>query len=88
MNTSLKTWLKKTIVFLVVAAMAIALLPFAGLKIITKAELNPDGSPKHDKTIDANGDGTYKIELSVTGDADTEVQTAANVNVLIVYDES
>ncbi len=44
--------------------------------------------PAHSKTASDNGDGTYKLELSVTGDADTEVETAANVNVLIVYDES
>ena len=40
--------------------------------------------PAHGKTIHDNGDGTYKLELSVTGDADTEVETAANVNVLII----
>ncbi|MBQ6368001.1 MAG: Cna B-type domain-containing protein [Erysipelotrichaceae bacterium] len=56
-----------------------------------KAEVIP---PEHDKTAtpnkteDGSNDGTYKIELSVTGDADTEVETASNVNVLIVYDVS
>ncbi|MBR2668932.1 MAG: Cna B-type domain-containing protein [Solobacterium sp.] len=44
--------------------------------------------PAHSKTATDNEDGTYKLELSVTGDADTEVHTAANVNVLIIYDVS
>ncbi|MBR2556721.1 MAG: Cna B-type domain-containing protein, partial [Aeriscardovia sp.] len=41
MNTS-KTWLKKAIVFLVVAAMAITLFPFTGLKTVTKAKEGPN----------------------------------------------
>ena len=45
-------------------------------------------TPAHGKFITINDDGTYTIELNVTGDADTEVETAANVNVLIIYDES
>ena len=53
MNTA-KTWLKKTIVFLVVAAMAIALFPFTGLKTVTKAAAGD--VPAHSKTRVANND--------------------------------
>ena len=45
-------------------------------------------TPAHSKTVHPNGDGTYKIELTVTGDADTDVQTTADVNVIVVYDTS
>ncbi len=44
--------------------------------------------PEHSKTSEDNGDGTYTLELSVTGDADTSQQTVGNVNVIIVYDRS
>lgn len=44
--------------------------------------------PAHRKEIEDNGDGTYTLDLSVTGDADTTVEEAGNVNVLIVYDHS
>ena len=43
--------------------------------------------PAHSKTREANGDGTYKLSLDVTGDADTEKPTA-KANILIVYDVS
>ena len=43
--------------------------------------------PEHHKTREPNGDGTYKLSLDVTGDADTETPTA-KANVLIVYDVS
>ena len=58
-------------------------------------EVFPDGSsedeatvPKIAKKLSENGDGTYTIGLSVTGDADTTVEEAGNVNVLIIYDHS
>ena len=46
-----------------------------------------------DETIDGkelidNHDGTYRLELSVTGSAEPITETIANVNVLIVYDRS
>ncbi|MDO5117499.1 MAG: Cna B-type domain-containing protein, partial [Eggerthellaceae bacterium] len=44
--------------------------------------------PAHHKSRVSNGDGTYKIEMNVTGDADNETQEAGNVNVVIVYDVS
>ncbi|MDO4532269.1 MAG: FctA domain-containing protein, partial [Coriobacteriia bacterium] len=54
----------------------------------TTALADKGDTPAHSKSIENNEDGTYKLALSVTGDADTEVETAANVNVLIVYDVS
>ena len=44
--------------------------------------------PQHSKTATSNDDGTYKLELSVTGDADDNVQEAGGVNVVVVYDVS
>ena len=86
MNTTVKKWAKHIIAFLVVAAMAIALFPFTGLKMVTKADAGD--VPAHEKKITENGDGTYKLELTVTGDADDDVQEAGGVNVVVVYDIS
>ncbi|HCK88817.1 MAG TPA: hypothetical protein DHW39_08415, partial [Erysipelotrichaceae bacterium] len=44
--------------------------------------------PDHVKSISDNGDGTYQLELSVTGDASTETSITGRVNVLVVYDTS
>ena len=44
--------------------------------------------PAHEKAIEDNGDGTYTLDLNVKGDADTTVEEAGNVNVIIVYDHS
>ena len=64
----------------------IFLLIFGTLSGIASADAGDE--PAHSKTLTDNGDGTFKLELSVTGDADTEVETAANVNVVVVYDTS
>ena len=45
-------------------------------------------APDHLKLIEDNGDGTYTIELTVTGDADNETQEKGSVNVVVVYDVS
>ena len=55
--------------------------------------INSYANVKADETIDGkelidNKDGTYRLELSVTGDAEPITETTANVNVLIVYDRS
>ena len=42
----------------------------------------------HAKDANPNGDGTYEIELSVKGNATTDVEPASNVNILIIYDVS
>ena len=44
--------------------------------------------PDHSKTLDNNEDGTFKLELSVTGDADNETQEAGDVDLVVVYDVS
>ena len=43
--------------------------------------------PPHSKTLKDNGDGTYKLELGVTGDADYDAEPV-KVNVIIVLDTS
>ncbi len=45
-------------------------------------------TPKHSKNVSKNEDGTYKIELTVTGDADTETQETGKANIVLVYDVS
>ena len=42
-------------------------------------------APEHHKTIQANGDGTYDLTLSVTGDVE-ESQTSTPVDVVVVVD--
>lgn len=42
----------------------------------------------HSKYARPNGDGTHEIELSVKGNATTDVEPASNVNILIIYDVS
>ena len=69
-------------------AMMLAVVGFCVAPTMALADLNPDGSPLHDKTLADNEDGTFKLELSVTGDADTETEEAGKVNVLVVYDTS
>ena len=44
--------------------------------------------PDHTKVITDNEDGTFTIELTVTGDADNVTHESGNVNVVIVYDIS
>ncbi|MBQ1386069.1 MAG: hypothetical protein IIY75_04680, partial [Erysipelotrichales bacterium] len=44
-------------------------------------------APDHNKTLVPNGDGTYKLHLTVTGEADT-TKTDAKANILIIYDVS
>ena len=45
-------------------------------------------TPAHTKTLSNNHDGTHKLSLTVTGDADTDSNTASNANVIIVFDTS
>lgn len=44
-------------------------------------------APEHHKTIKANGDGTYDLTLSVTGDSE-ESQTSTPIDVVVVVDTS
>ena len=47
-------------------AMMLAVVGFCVAPTMALADLNPDGSPLHDKTLADNEDGTFKLELSVT----------------------
>ena len=73
-----------------IKAFVITLIAVVALLVggITFASADAGDVPEHGKTLTDNEDGTFQLELSVTGDADTEVQTAANVNVLVVLDTS
>ena len=44
--------------------------------------------PEHSKSVKSNGDGTYTIELTVTGDADPDPHVSGAVNVIVVFDAS
>ena len=68
--------------------MVLCMVMTMGMFTAQTASADTGDTPAHSKTATDNEDGTYKLELSVTGDAKTEVETAANVNVLIVYDTS
>ena len=68
--------------------MVLCMVMTMGMFRAQTASADTGDTPAHSKTATDNEDGTYKLELSVTGDAKTEVETAANVNVLIVYDTS
>lgn len=46
-----------------------------------------DRAPEHHKTIKDNGDGTYDLTLSVTGDSE-QSETGKPVDVVVVVDES
>ena len=74
----------KTLGVLLVFALAVAAFCVMPLTAFGAA----GDKPEIDKQIRANDDGTFKLELAVTGDSDTKVETAANVNVVIVYDVS
>ncbi len=77
--------LKRSLLTLLLAlAMIITFMPLTMMTSYAKA----GDTPAHKKDITDNNNGTYTLELSVTGDADTNVKPASNVNVLIVYDES
>lgn len=71
---------------------ALLLVLFAAVALfiggVTVASAAAGDAPAHSKTIEDNGDGTYKLELSVTGDSETEEQSDTHINVLIIYDES
>ena len=73
-----------------ILALGIALIAVVALAfgVSSSAFADAGDPPAHTKSLSDNGDGTYKIELTVTGDAETEKLSDTHVNVLIVYDES
>ena len=77
--TKLKSNSKKLVaVFAVIATV---------LGIAGYVSVNAGSAPEHHKRIFDNGNGTYKISLDVTGEADT-TSTDAKANILIIYDVS
>ena len=68
----------------------IPMLKAAGTNYQTTEPTRAEGEtvPEHEKTLGDNQDGTYTIGLSITGDAETDNNTASNANVIIVTDTS
>ncbi|MBQ9825990.1 MAG: Cna B-type domain-containing protein [Firmicutes bacterium] len=68
--------------------LAIVLTLVMVLSLIPQVSYAAAGDPPaNSKTLTDNGDGTYKLELSVTGDADYESEPV-KANVIIVLDTS
>ncbi|MCR5009871.1 MAG: VWA domain-containing protein, partial [Clostridia bacterium] len=68
--------------------LAIVLTLVMVLSLVPQTSYAAAGNPPANrKTLDDNGDGTYKLELSVTGDADYESEPV-KANVIIVLDTS
>ena len=80
-----KKFLWKVLKSLLAIVMCVGVISWQGLVRVNAAA---GDEPAHDKVVNDNGDGTYTIELSVTGDADTEIEEVGAVNVVIVYDTS
>ena len=80
-KSNCKVW-KSLLAFLV--CLSIISVPALGSRV--KAAVGEE--PAHTKSITPHGDGTYQLELTVTGDADTKVESAGNVNIVVVYDTS
>ena len=74
-----KTLFKKSMAWLLALMMVITFMP-------TMAFAEAGDPPANDKSVSSNGDGTFTIELSVTGDADPVEEEAGGVNIVIVYD--
>lgn len=77
--TKIKNMPKKIVASFAVVATALGI---AGYSIV-----NAGVAPVHHKSVTTNNDGTYKISLDITGDADI-TSTTASANVLLVYDTS
>ena len=74
---------RRALALLLSLAMIITYMPLSMMTVYAEAGQVPD----HNKTRVPNGDGTYKLSLDVTGDADTET-TDAKANILVVMDVS
>ena len=72
------------VTLLLALAMAITYMP---MTMVTSYAAAGD-PPAHSKNRTDNHNGTYQIELTVTGDADDETEEDSHVNVLVIYDES
>ena len=75
---------KKVLSLLLAALMIVGLvMPSGALAPSAKAAAGDE--PAHEKTVTANGDGTYTIALNVTGDSEKQIQ---KVNVIVIVDRS
>ncbi len=87
MKVNIAKWPKRAVAAILAVLLAITFLPFSNFNLVT-AKADVGDPPAHSKSRSDNGDGTYKIELTVTGDADDQTEGDSHVNVMIVYDES
>ena len=76
-----KTLFKKSMAWLLALMMVITFMP-------TMAFAEAGQPPAHSKIAHDNGDGTIKLELSVTGESETTDQAVGSANVVLVYDVS
>ncbi|MBR5995536.1 MAG: Cna B-type domain-containing protein, partial [Eubacteriaceae bacterium] len=87
-NTTRNSTRKKRMAFIGKLLVTVCLIVAFAFANFSTVNADAGDVPAHSKTATSNDDGTFKLELSVTGDAETNVQTASNVNILIIYDES
>ena len=80
-------WLRKHLAY-ALAAILVAVGVFAAGGVINGfADETATSAPTVEKTLTPNGDGTYKLSLSVTGTASSE-SSSSKANVVIVFDTS
>ena len=84
-STSTNANARRILSIIIVLTVMLSMVSLPGLMKVWAAE---GDTPAHSKTIEENGDGTYKLELSVTGDADNEDLSAAGANIALIYDVS
>ena len=72
---------KSCLTLLLSLAMIITYMPMSTITAYAKA----GDVPQHEKTISSNDDGTYKLSLSVKGEAERIPQ---KVNVIVILDRS
>ena len=72
----------------IVAVLVAAAVAMVGKVAVSFAASAADAEPpKVAKTLTPNGDGTYKLSLSVTGSA-SSAQESSKANVVVVFDTS
>ena len=80
--------IKLFVVLVLLAGIVFSLTRSNTVSSYLKSMFEAGQTPAHSKTKLEKTDGTTQLELTVTGDADTKVETAANVNVLVIFDTS
>ncbi|MBR4693316.1 MAG: Cna B-type domain-containing protein [Bacilli bacterium] len=91
-NNKKKALSYKTFALVLIAVLSVVFFAFGGWNRVQSAIVDLQKRFADNEEIDGkertdNGDGTYKLSLSVTGDADTDTRTP-HANILIVYDQS